>query len=196
MDPSTLTAWSYYFSAIASADATLTGLIFVAVSINLTKILATPGLTGRVAEPMIQLFGVLAISTTCLIPGLRPHTLGLLILILTIFIWAFQMLHPGDLHRGQNRKPALLARHPGAADASGVHPVVRFRSFAAARRFVRPVLGRRRIRAGSGRGRRKRLGPADRNSALAARATRSAPEYRSRFHSPEWSAGRSRNARY
>jgi modulator of FtsH protease len=91
MDPSTLTAWSYYFSAIASADATLTGLIFVAVSINLTKILATPGLTGRVAEPMIQLFGVLAISTTCLIPGLRPHTLGLLILILTIFIWAFQV---------------------------------------------------------------------------------------------------------
>jgi hypothetical protein len=91
MDPSTLTAWSYYFSTIASADATLTGLIFVAVSINLTKILATPGLTGRVAEPMIQLFGVLAISTTCLIPGITAHTLGMLILSITFIIWAFQV---------------------------------------------------------------------------------------------------------
>jgi hypothetical protein len=91
MDPSTLTAWSYYLSTIASADAALTGLIFVAVSINLTKILATPGLTGRVAEPMIQLFGVLTISTTCLMPGLRPHTLGLLVLLQTLIIWAFQI---------------------------------------------------------------------------------------------------------
>jgi hypothetical protein len=105
MEPSTLSAWSYYLSTIASADAALTGLIFVAVSINLTKILATPGLTGRVAEPMIQLFGVLTISTTCLLPGLRPHTLGILILLQTAFIWGFQVYTQGKYVAARTGNP-------------------------------------------------------------------------------------------
>jgi len=90
VNPISLNSWSYYFSTIAGAGATLTGLLFVAVSINLSRILATPGLTGRVAESLIQLFGVVAIATTYLIPGLHTRTLGVLVLGITSLVWAIQ----------------------------------------------------------------------------------------------------------
>jgi modulator of FtsH protease len=85
-----MNSWSNYFSTIAGAGATLTGLLFVAVSINLSRILALPGLTGRVAESLVQLFSVVAIATTFLIPGLRPHTLGIFELGLTLMAWTYQ----------------------------------------------------------------------------------------------------------
>ena len=91
MDSIVLSSWSNYFSTIASAGATLTGLLFVAVSINLSRILQTPGLTGRVAESLVQLFGVVAIATTYLIPGLRMQMLGLIVLLMALLAWAFQV---------------------------------------------------------------------------------------------------------
>jgi len=86
-----LNIWSSYFSTVAEAGATLTGLLFVAVSINLSRILVTPGLTGRVAESLVQLFGVVAIATTYLVPGLHLRTLGVLLLGITSIVWAMQV---------------------------------------------------------------------------------------------------------
>jgi modulator of FtsH protease len=90
MDPVVLNGWSSYFSTMASASATLTGLLFVAVSINLTKILEVKGLAGRAAESLVQLFGVLAMATTFLIPGLYTRTLGILILGIALLVWVVQ----------------------------------------------------------------------------------------------------------
>jgi hypothetical protein len=39
--------WQTYLAVQAGAAATLTGLVFVAVSINLARILSIPGLPGR-----------------------------------------------------------------------------------------------------------------------------------------------------
>jgi hypothetical protein len=105
VDPIGLNSWSNYFSTIAGASATLTGLLFVAVSINLSRILETPGLTGRVAESLVQLFGVLAIATTYLIPGLRMHTLGLIVLLVTLLAWMSQMYTQGKYVAARTGNP-------------------------------------------------------------------------------------------
>jgi hypothetical protein len=82
--------WSNYLAAQAGASATLTGLVFVAMSINLSSVLSMPGLTGRAAESMSQLFGVLVLSTCTLIPGQPTAALGTEILIVASALWFFQ----------------------------------------------------------------------------------------------------------
>ena len=55
-------AWSNFFVAEAGAAAALTGLIIVAVSINLTTLLKTRALSGRAAETVALLTGVLVLA--------------------------------------------------------------------------------------------------------------------------------------
>jgi hypothetical protein len=90
MDTIAMRDWSNYLTVMAGVAATLTGLIFVAVSINLSRILTVPGLTGRAAESMLQLLGVVAISTTALIPWQPPRALGIEILLLDFILWLIQ----------------------------------------------------------------------------------------------------------
>jgi len=85
-----IAGWSNYLSVLAGAAATLTGLIFVAVSINLSRVLSVPGLTGRAGESLMQLFGVVLISTTALIPQQGPIALGTEILVVGSVLWLVQ----------------------------------------------------------------------------------------------------------
>lgn len=73
--------WENFFVAEAGASAALTGLIFVAVSINLSKILALPHLPGRAAQALLVLLPVLMISTFGLVPGQSAYLLGAEILV-------------------------------------------------------------------------------------------------------------------
>lgn len=75
---------------LAGAAATLTGLVFVAVSINLSRVLSTTGLAGRAGESLMQLFGVVIISTTALIPQQPPVALGTEILVVASGLWLVQ----------------------------------------------------------------------------------------------------------
>ena len=50
-----LTSWHQFFSAEVGVGATLTGLVFVALSINLKHILEFPGLAGRAGEALLLL---------------------------------------------------------------------------------------------------------------------------------------------
>lgn len=83
-------AWSNYLAVQAGAAATLTGLVFVSVSINLSRILSIPGLPGQAAESLLQLFGVVVISTTALIPRQSPVALGIEFLALGFTLWLAQ----------------------------------------------------------------------------------------------------------
>jgi modulator of FtsH protease len=64
-----MTSWDNFFVAEVGAAAALSGLIFVAVSINLSRILAVEHLPGRAAEMLIVLVNVLAVASCGLVPG-------------------------------------------------------------------------------------------------------------------------------
>jgi hypothetical protein len=61
--------WSSFFSAEVGAAAALTGLVIVAVSINLKQILAVPILPVRAVETLFLLMGALIVASLGLTPG-------------------------------------------------------------------------------------------------------------------------------
>jgi modulator of FtsH protease len=68
--------WHDLFVASAGAAAALTGLIFVAVSINLADILADRRLLIRAAETLSLLLGLLLLSVFVLVPAQGRVALG------------------------------------------------------------------------------------------------------------------------
>jgi hypothetical protein len=55
MNPYTAAGWDNFFVAEAGASAALAGLLFVALSINLQRIMSLPTLPGRAAEGLVSL---------------------------------------------------------------------------------------------------------------------------------------------
>jgi modulator of FtsH protease len=84
-DPS---QWSDLFVATAGASAALAGLVFVAVSINIERILKYRGLPERALETVLLLLGVLLVSVIGLIPGQSHVALGLELLFVTLILGA------------------------------------------------------------------------------------------------------------
>jgi len=66
-------AWAGFATAVAAATATLTGLLFVAVSINLQRILQYRNLPGRAAQTLVMFSLPLVFSIFMLVPG-QPAT--------------------------------------------------------------------------------------------------------------------------
>jgi len=79
--------WANFFSAEAGAAASLTGLVIVAISINLSRILAFPQLPGRAIETLTMLVGVLLTSSVALVPAQPMHALGAEILVIGSLMW-------------------------------------------------------------------------------------------------------------
>ncbi len=69
MNPVPAADWANFFVAEVGASAALTGLIVVAISVNLSKILSYPHLPRRAAEPLVMLVGALVITSVGLVPG-------------------------------------------------------------------------------------------------------------------------------
>jgi hypothetical protein len=68
--------WDNFFVAQASAAAALAGLLFVAVSINLGRILSLRHLPGRAAETLVLVLLQLAVAMLGLVPGQPVELLG------------------------------------------------------------------------------------------------------------------------
>jgi len=73
--------------AQVGASAALTGLIFVSVSINLTKILGLPLLPSRALTSLLMLLTVLVISSLMLVPGQSLRLIGTEVLTLVLLVW-------------------------------------------------------------------------------------------------------------
>jgi len=69
------------------AAATLTGLIFVGISINLTKIISISKLPSMASQALILLLTVLIISSLCLVPGQSAGLLGGEFLFIGTMVW-------------------------------------------------------------------------------------------------------------
>jgi len=80
--------WSEFFSAQVAASAALAGLIFVAVSINLAKILAGSNLIARSAKAIFTLTGILVISILALVPVQPVRALSAELLVVGVGMWA------------------------------------------------------------------------------------------------------------
>lgn len=79
--------WTSFFSAETSASAALTGLLFVAISINLLRIVANPALAARSLKALVTLSTILLISFLCLVPGQSTRMLGIEIAVLGVVHW-------------------------------------------------------------------------------------------------------------
>src|SRR5208282_1257699 len=82
--------WHDFFVAEAGASAALADLLFVAIAINLTRILEFWHLPARAAEALLALLSVLIVATFALIPGQSQRVYGAEIGAAGLLIWAFQ----------------------------------------------------------------------------------------------------------
>jgi hypothetical protein len=69
--------WHDFFVGTIGASAALTGLLFVAISINLEQILKYPQLPGRAAGTLGILVSALVVSGFALAPGQSNRALGI-----------------------------------------------------------------------------------------------------------------------
>src|SRR5215213_10030817 len=83
----TTEGWSDFLVASAGASAALAGLVFIGISINLTRILALPGLPARAGQTIVLLATALAISLTVLGPADSHVTVGLELLGVGLAGW-------------------------------------------------------------------------------------------------------------
>jgi modulator of FtsH protease len=74
-------AWDGFAAALATASAALAGLVFVAVSINITRILSVRNLPGRAGETVILFVGALCECALVLIPDQPVTALGVELLV-------------------------------------------------------------------------------------------------------------------
>ena len=86
-----IAAWSDFFVAETGAAAALTGLIIVAISINIGTILRYPHLPARAAESIALLTGILILSTLAMVPGQPRAAAGTEIALVGVVMWAVTM---------------------------------------------------------------------------------------------------------
>jgi hypothetical protein len=117
--------WSNFLSAQVSASAALTGLLFVAISINLPQIISSPHLTPRAAKALVTLAGVLFAASLCLVPGQSLTALGWELILLGVVLCVPITV----LQRGASRKNPYIDRaeqvlHWALAEASALPLIV------------------------------------------------------------------------
>jgi len=79
-------SWHDLFVASTGAAAALTGLLFVAVSLNVERILEFAGLPERALQTLLLLLGTVLVSLTGLIPGQSVDALGIELLVLAALL--------------------------------------------------------------------------------------------------------------
>ena len=79
--------WHDFFVSSAGAAAALAGLIFVGISISLSKILNTPSLPNRAFIALTLLLTILVVSLMRLIPHQSLHIFGLVSLLVSVICW-------------------------------------------------------------------------------------------------------------
>jgi hypothetical protein len=83
-----LSHWTEFAVTLASVAAVLAGLVFVALSVNLERILRVAGLPGRAGETVVVFIGAVVQCAFLLIPGLGRVGVGVGLLVAGTLEWA------------------------------------------------------------------------------------------------------------
>jgi modulator of FtsH protease len=108
--------WHDFFVAQAGAGAALTGLVFVAISINLTKLLAQRAVQGRAVEALMLLVALLIVGLAALIPGQGARAFGIELIAFGIALSGCVMaastgkVNAGGATRGQHLTRIVLGQ--------------------------------------------------------------------------------------
>ena len=94
--------WTDFFVASAGASAALAGLVFVAVSINVERILQFRGLPDRALATVLMLLSVVLVALICLIPGQSREALAAELFVVSLF-FAAQILRLTRSGPGRSR---------------------------------------------------------------------------------------------
>src|SRR5277367_4997730 len=92
--------WHDFFVATAGAAAALTGLIFVGVSINITKILSFAKLPDRALLSLILLLNIMVVSFLMLIPAQSYIAIGIETLAISVSVYLFVTGMDRGIYRG------------------------------------------------------------------------------------------------
>jgi hypothetical protein len=117
-------AWQDFGVAAAGASAALAGLVVVAVSINLDRVLRYPWLPDRVGETVSLLVALLIESLVLLAPGQSRVALGAEMLVIGAAAWAVVTTTQVRLrrHRAQQtpaqRRVRIVARQLASLPAA------------------------------------------------------------------------------
>ena len=115
--------WSDLFVATAGASAALAGLVFVAVSINIERILRYKGLPDRALETVLLLLGVLLVSVVGLIPGQSHVALGAELLVVSLILGTVIARLP-TIHEASAQQPAAWLWGRWSVRVAGTVPFV------------------------------------------------------------------------
>jgi len=102
-----MNGWENFFIAEVGASAALLGLIFVGVSINLTRILSNPGLPNRALLALIILLTILVMSSLLLIPAQTSTLIGTEILVVGLITWIIATSIDVNIFRSRQRQYRL-----------------------------------------------------------------------------------------
>lgn len=96
--------WNDFYVAVASAAAALTGLIFVGISISLTKILSSSALPNRALVSLILLLSILICATLQLVPHKTLTLIGCELAVLGFIVWTIVLNIDLKIYRQKEKK--------------------------------------------------------------------------------------------
>jgi hypothetical protein len=97
--------WTDFAVAAAGTTATRSGLLFVAVSINLRRILEFPNLPARAGQTLILFVTPLLVGLLLLVPSQPGAVLASELLVIGLVIGAFQLLLDARSARSEYETP-------------------------------------------------------------------------------------------
>jgi hypothetical protein len=104
-----MSEWENFLLAEVGASAALAGLIFVAVSINLNRIISIPKLPNRAFESLLVLLTVLIVSSLLLVPGQSISIVGVEVLVIGFLVWIMMIFN--DVKIWQNTETVYKGRY-------------------------------------------------------------------------------------